>query len=277
MVKKDIEVFLLSKRGYLKKAPLNVAKALWKMSSKNVPKNSTELNKELNMIKDVQQSLRTAFGVQTTAADEKILDAYASIIAEKNRPKRRLFFDLEVSANIVFSWRIGRDIDLSPDNIIQERAIICACYKWEGEDKVHSLKWEKGCDKDLLIRFSKIVDSADEIIGQNSDRFDIKWLRARCIYHGIPISPKFNSIDTLKMARAGFNFNSNKLDYMGQFLGVGKKIHTEYDLWKKIMMNNCTDSMKKMVTYCQQDVLLLEKVYNKLQPYCPPKRFKYRI
>lgn len=277
MLKKDIEVFLLGKRGYLKKAPLNVAKALWKTSSKAVlPKNSKELNKELDMIKDVQQSLRTAFGVQTTAADEKVLDAYAKIIEEKNRPKRRLFFDLEVSANIVFSWRIGRDIDLSPDNIIQERAIICACYKWEGEDKVYSLKWDKGCDKDLLLKFSKIMDSADEVIGQNSDRFDIKWLRTRCIYHGIAVSPKFNSIDTLKMARAGFNFNSNKLDYMGQFLSLGQKIKTEYDLWKDIMLYNSKEAMNKMVDYCKQDVNLLEQVYVKLQAFSPVKRFKYR-
>lgn len=192
------------------------------------------------------------------------------------RPKRRLFFDLEVSANIVFSWRVGRECSISTEDIIKERAIICVCWKWEHERTVHHLKWDEGCDKQLLIDFAKIINEADEVLTQNGDSFDIKWLRARCIHHRIPVSPKFNSIDTLKMARAGFKFNSNKLDYMGQFLGLGQKIKTEYGLWKDITLKNCPIAMNKMVKYCKRDVVLLEDVYKQLQPYCPTKRFKYK-
>ena len=50
----------------------------------------------------------------------------------------------------------------------------------------------------MFEKFSKIIDSTDEIIAQNGDKYDIKWLRARCIFHDIPISVKFNSIDTLR-------------------------------------------------------------------------------
>jgi len=125
------------------------------------------------------------------------------------------------------------------------------------------------------VKFSKIINTADEVITQNGDAFDIKWLRARCIYHDIEVSPKFNSIDTLKMARSGFKFNSNKLDYMGQYLNLGKKIKTDYGLWKDIMLNNSRTAMDKMVEYCKQDVNLLEQVYNKLKKFCPEKKFKY--
>ena len=37
------------------------------------------------------------------------------------------------------------------------------------------------------------------------------------------------------------------------------------------------DAMKKMVTYCKEDVVQLEKVYGKLQDYCPVKKFRYKI
>lgn len=194
----------------------------------------------------------------------------------ETKPKRKLFFDLEVSANIVFSWRVGRDVSLTPNDIIQERAVICACWKWEGQKKLNHLQWDNGCDKKLLQEFAKVIDEADEVVTQNGDSFDIKWLRGRCIYHGIPVSTKLNSIDTLKMARAGFKFNSNKLDYMGQYLGVGQKIKTEYDLWKNITLYNDATSMRKMVRYCKEDVALLERVYNKLQPFCPVKKFRYK-
>jgi RNase H-like protein len=213
--------------------------------------------------------------VNARAKVRTIIDKVETVL-DPARPKRRLFFDLEVSANIVFSWRIGRDVSLSTDDIIQERAIICACWKWEHERTTHSLEWKDGCDKDLLIEFAKVIDSADEVLTQNGDAFDIKWLRARCIYHGIPVTSKFNSIDTLKMARSGFKFNSNKLDYMGKFLGLGQKIKTEYGLWKDITLKNCPVAMKKMVKYCKRDVILLEDVYSKLQPYCVPKKFRYK-
>jgi uncharacterized protein YprB with RNaseH-like and TPR domain len=255
-----------------------VAKKIWKKSPKHtLPKDKKELQKELDIIREVQSNLRKAVSIETEVFDNGLMDIYQKIIDEKNRPKRRLFFDIETSPNVVFSWRIGYKINLSHDNIINERAVICVCWKWEGEEKVHSLQWDKGCDKDLLSKFSKIIDSADEVIGQNSDKFDIKWLRTRAIYHNIPISPKFNSIDTLKMARTGFNFNSNKLDYMGKFLGVGGKNQTGYDLWKDIILSNSKQAMLTMIEYCKVDVIRLEGVYHKLQPYCPIKKFKYKL
>lgn len=276
ITRKQIEAFLLTKQGYLKKSSLETAKRLW-LTSNIKPKTKSELQRDLDLISDVKSKLSKAKSIQNTQQEETLLQTYQEIIDQVNRPKRKLFFDLEVSANIVFSWRIGNDISLPHDSIIKERAIICVCYKWNDEKEVHSIEWKNGCDKDLLKKFAKIIDSADEVIGQNSDRFDIKWLRARCIHHDIPVSPKFNSIDTLKMAKAGFYFNSNKLDYMGQFLGLGKKIKTESDLWKNITLFNDRKAMKSMVTYCKQDVNLLEQVYNKLQKFCPVKKFRYKV
>lgn len=278
MVKREIEGFLLAKQGYLKKSPFNVAKALWKISNKHsLPKNKDELYKELKQIKEVQTNLRLAKTIQHTTEDDFLISAYNDILQEKNKPKRKLFFDIEVSPNIVLSWRLGNEVSLPHDSLIQERAIICICWKWADDDKVYSVQWDKGDDKAMLIKFAKIMDSADEVIGQNSDRFDIKWVRTRCLYHGIPLSVKFNSLDTLKMAKAGFTFNSNKLDYMSKFMGFGGKIKTDYDLWKDILLKNDNEAMRKMVTYCKGDVLELEKVYLKLQEYCPIKKFRYKI
>lgn len=278
LTKATIKTFLLSKRGYIKKSPAKVAKALFKSQPHSLVKKSLEeAAKELKMIREIQSTLRAASTYVASKEEEDIIDIYDKIMLQRQQPKKRLFFDIEVSPDIVLSWGVGNKINISHDSIIQERAIICICWKWEGEDKVYSLKWNKGDDKEMLQKFAKIADSADELIAQNGDNFDIKWLRTRCLYHKIPISPKFNSIDTLKMARANFRFNANRLDYMGKFLGFGGKIKTEYDMWKKILLDNDTNSMSLMVEYCKEDVLLLEKVYNRLQEYCPIKKFKYKF
>lgn len=184
---------------------------------------------------------------------------------------KRLFFDVEVSPNIGFFWKSGYKLNISYDNIIKERAIICICYKWENESKVHFLHWNKGDDKKLINDFAKVIIQADEVVGHNGDNFDLKWFRTRCLYHGIKSLPQFKSLDTLKISRKEFNFNSNKLDYIAKFLGFGGKINTDFGLWKEITLNNDAKSLKKMIKYCCKDVILLEKVYKKLELYTTHK------
>lgn len=196
------------------------------------------------------------------------------MIEKQNKKFKRLFFDIETSPNLVYSWNIGRDISIDYKSIVQERAIICICWKWEHEHMVHSLQWNKGDDKQMLKTFTEMIQDADEIIGHNSDQFDIKWLRARCIYHGIPMIPDYTSVDTLKLSRKGFRFNSHRLDYIAKFLGLGEKLNTGFDLWKDIMLKNDKTAMKKMIKYCCNDVKLLEKVFKKLDPYVLHKSHK---
>lgn len=185
---------------------------------------------------------------------------------------KRLFFDIETSPNVVYSWNIGYKLNIDYNNIIKERAIICICYKWEGENKVYYLKWNKGDDKKMIYDFFKVIEQADEVIGHNSDKFDIKWFKSRAIFHGIKNMPEFKSIDTLKLSRKHFKFNSNRLDYIGQYLGLGRKVDTGgFDLWKSIIADNNTTAMNKMIKYCSNDVLLLEKVYKKLEGYSTHK------
>ena len=102
---------------------------------------------------------------------------------------KRLFYDIETSPNIGFFWSSGYKVSIPPDNIIKERAIICICYKWEGQSKVHSLSWEEGCDKALLSHFMEVASLADELVAHNGDRFDEKWIRTRCLIHGISCPP----------------------------------------------------------------------------------------
>jgi len=188
-----------------------------------------------------------------------------------SKPKR-LYFDIETSPNIGFFWSAGYKLNIDYSNIIREREIICICYKWEGERKVHSLQWDgKQSDKKMLLDFMRVMKEADEMIGHNGDKFDLAWIRTRCLFHRIPMFPTYRTIDTLKAARSKFRFNSNRLNYIADYLGVGNKHHTTFDLWKKIVLDKCDSSMKKMVAYCKQDVKLLERVFVEIAPHLEPK------
>lgn len=185
---------------------------------------------------------------------------------------RRLFFDIETSFDIGWFWRSGYNQTITTDQIIKERAVICLSFKWEGEDKVYNLKWDDNqCDKGLLKEFSQIMMQANEVIAHNGDRFDIKWLRTRCLIHRIPFPTYVKSLDTLKKVKSMFNFQSNKLDYIAEMLGFGNKLPTGIDLWKEIIFDKSEEAMKTMVEYCNHDVVLLEDVYNAIQSYIKPE------
>jgi DNA-directed RNA polymerase subunit M/transcription elongation factor TFIIS len=179
----------------------------------------------------------------------------------------RCYFDIETSPNIVASFQIGYNVRLSHYNIIQERKIICICWKFEGEKKVHSLTWDKNQDdKTMLIQFAEATKRATEMVAHNGDRYDIKWINTRLLFHELP-PIEYNTLDTLKKVRSTFYLNSNKLDYLGRYLNLGKKLdHTGLQLWLDVMEGK-QRALNNMVKYCKQDVKLLESVFNRIKPY----------
>lgn len=193
-------------------------------------------------------------------------------VQRAGRKLRRLFMDIETSPNVVLSWRIGFKINLDHSNILKERAVICIGWKWGGESEIHSLHWDENQnDKTMLEKFAEVAEEADEIVMHNGDRFDLPWFKTRCLFHGIHTFPEYKTVDTLQWARRKFYFNSNRLDYIAKFLGLGGKIKTEFGLWKEIVLNKCPESMRLMLTYCKRDVGLLEQVWKRLSDAVPHK------
>jgi uncharacterized protein YprB with RNaseH-like and TPR domain len=180
--------------------------------------------------------------------------------------RRRLFFDIETSPNVGLFWSAGYKQRVDYDNIIKERAIICIAYKWEEEKEVYCIQWDgKQSDKKLLQKFIEVANQSIELVGHNGDKFDLPWIRTRCLYHRIDMFPHYTSVDTLKISRSKFKFNSNRLNYIANYLGLGGKIKTDFALWKKIVLQNDKAAMKKLADYCKRDVILLENVYNHLK------------
>lgn len=185
---------------------------------------------------------------------------------------KRLFFDIETSYCEGWFWRPQFKTNITYDQVLKDNAIICICYKWEGTNKTYHLEWDKGSDKAMIKKFYDVLLLADEVVGHNGDNFDMKWVRTRCLLHGVKSMPEIKTIDTLKIARSKFKFKSNRLDNIGKELGFGGKKDTGgIELWHDIIQRNSKSSMKKMVDYCKRDVELLEKIYVKLSGFANPK------
>jgi predicted RNA-binding Zn-ribbon protein involved in translation (DUF1610 family) len=193
----------------------------------------------------------------------------------QNRKPRILLWDIETTHNLVATFRLFGEDYIPHQNLIQERYIVCAAWKWLGESKVHTVAttdnpelFAKDPHNDLHVvqTLQDVLSEADVIVHHNGDTYDIKFFRGRSLYHQFPPIPPFKSVDTKKIAKQHFMFNSNRLDYLGQFLGVGRKADTRTGLWLDVLKGS-KKAIKEMVTYNKQDVLLLEDIFLKLMPY----------
>lgn len=186
------------------------------------------------------------------------------------REPRILVVDIETSPNVGLFWSSGHKIAVGPENILEERQVICIAFKWLGHKSTHSLVWDykKGNkrDKQMLAEFSKVYAAADAVVAHNGDNFDIKWLKTRILYHKLPPLAETTQIDTLKEYRKNFKFNSNRLDYVAKFLGQEGKNPMSFEDWKLVMKGNAA-ATRKMVKYCKKDVELLADLYERTRPY----------
>lgn len=185
---------------------------------------------------------------------------------------RILSLDLETAPNTGFSWGKWEQ------NIIrfkEEWYILCFAYKWLGEKKVHTVslpdfrgyKNNPTNDRNLVKKLHELFSEADVLIAHNGDAFDIKKANARFTFHGFNPPAPYRTLDTRKIARKYFSFNSNKLDDLGEHLKLGRKEHTGgFDLWMGCMSGDMK-SWKKMLKYNKQDVVLLEKIYLRMRPW----------
>lgn len=177
-----------------------------------------------------------------------------------------LLFDIETAPNLAYVWgKYEQDVIAFES----EWHLLSVAYKWLGEDSVKCITAEgsKNNDRGLAKKLRDLFDKADVIIAHNGDAFDIKKARARFVFHGLKPPSQFATVDTYKVAKRYFNFNSNKLNDLGIYLKVGQKVkHTGFDLWLGCMSDK-KKSWKLLKKYNKQDVVLLEKVYQKLLPW----------
>lgn len=124
----------------------------------------------------------------------------------------------------------------------------------------------------VVMQTSEKTFIANGYLMHNCDRYDTKFLTTRALKHGIKALPKYQSTDTLKIAKRHFMFNSNKLDYIAQFLDIGHKTkHRGLEMWDDIILRNDEKALEEMIEYNVQDVFLTEEVYTKLMEYSIPK------
>ena len=188
-----------------------------------------------------------------------------------------LLVDLETSPNLAFVWgKYEQDVIAYQ----KESYLLSFAYKWFGQKGVHAYSlpdfplYKKDTENDfqLVSKLHQLMNEADIIVAHNGDNFDIKRSNASFITHGLQPPPPHKTIDTLKLARKYFAFNSNKLNDLCDHLSLGEKVKTGgFDLWKGCLEGDMK-AWRKMIRYNKHDVELLEKLYKKILPWMDNER-----
>ena len=190
-----------------------------------------------------------------------------------NKKPSVLFFDIETMANLAYVWNL-----YETDVISVEKPwyVLSFAYKWLGEKTIYAFSLpnfdgyekDKTNDKELCRMMWKLLDEADVVVAHNGTAFDVKKMTAKFVQHGFPPPTPYQQIDTLTIAKKYFKFDSNKLDNLAQYLGIGQKVNTGgFELWEGCGVRDDKSAWKKMVQYNKHDVWLLEKIYKKFLPY----------
>lgn len=186
-------------------------------------------------------------------------------------PHRVLLFDTETAPLLSYLWQLKTDY-VNADMVIRESFMLTWSAKWEDDDKVHhgrlTRKEAVGQDDSRIVgKLADLLRQADVLVAHNITGFDVPKVNGRLLVNDLPPLGPLRTIDTLTLARKTFKVASNRLDYLGQLLGIGQKQPTGLDLWKRCYRGEPA-ALRQMDEYCQHDVVgLLEPIYQRIKPY----------
>jgi len=225
-----VKEFLINNPGYLKKSPYKLSERL-----------AIDSDICYLALKDTKLSLKNK--------------------VQSNKPQPKvLIYDLEVSYNIVKSWRVGYNLNINPSDIIEERKIICVSYKWLGEDQIYNIQWDKNHNDNTIIRPDEIPEEEPGRYILNITEADWEYTRNKPTFATVALSGSYNDLDNKLTAGLGILMNSNELTVDGsKFMSVPvanaaiasmqTQIDTKTPVVRTITINGITQDLESNRTW----------------------------
>lgn len=177
-----------------------------------------------------------------------------------------LLLDIETSPNLAYVWGIWEQ-NVNVNHMVSSSTTLCWAAKWLGNKKVMFDSVHQSTEKQMLKGIHRLLNDADAVVHYNGKKFDVPTLNKEFLLNGMMPPAPYKQIDMLQQSRSAFRFQSNKLDYVAQQLGLGRKTaHEGFQLWVKCMAGDKA-AWKRMKKYNMNDVVLLEKVYQRMLPW----------
>lgn len=176
-----------------------------------------------------------------------------------------LLLDIETSPNLAYVWGMWKQ-NISMDKIVAKGHVLCFAAKWYGQREMMFSSTRDG-QKAMLRRIHRLLDESDMVVHYNGKSFDIPTLNKEFVTKGMNPPAPYKQVDLLEVVRDQFRFPINKLDYVAQTLGIGRKVrHPGFQMWVDCMAGD-DRAWRKMEKYNRRDVVVLERLYDRLKPW----------
>lgn len=181
-----------------------------------------------------------------------------------------LLIDTETSAAKVYTFN-RFNANFGQDHVHEEGGkILVASWKWLDESEVHAVymtpkQIKRGDDRKVVEKLYRVYRQADAIVAHNAKRFDHKVIQTRGLVHNLGMLPTVKVLDTYEVAKRRLKLPSNSLDSIAAYFKLGRKTDSGGISQWGLVQEGDKEAMTKMVDYCKDDVLLLEKVFLKLR------------
>jgi len=184
--------------------------------------------------------------------------------------KKILFLDIETAAMLVNVFQLKQHGWIAPHNIKEQSYTMCYAAKWKGNPEIDFTTTARG-HKRMLERVHSLLEEADGVVHYNGKKFDMRTLNAEFLLHGLPPMKNYPvQIDLLPLIRRTFLLPAYSLDFVCQYLGLGKKVKNPAGLWdacreaRYYPKDKCWEKMERYNTH---DIRLLERLYKHVRPW----------
>lgn len=153
---------------------------------------------------------------------------------------------------------------IQPNDVTDWPRTICAAWRFKGERKIgFAAEWESSLNEMHEILWH-LYDEADIVVGHNIDAFDTAKLRSGWLEGGFLPPAPWKSIDTLKVARQIFGFESNTLDSLCKRLSIQAKVDKYDPNVAKAALAGDVRAQRRLKRYNQGDIVATEALYERL-------------
>lgn len=123
-------------------------------------------------------------------------------------------------------------------------------------------------DKTIVVDVASELRKHAIVVGHYSQRFDVRFLRAKMLRHGVEPLPSMFGIDTWKIAKDNFKVSNRRMKSLSIFAQIPmEKEEPSGDRWMRAAFGGERKAMDAIVSHNVTDVELLEKLAAISFPY----------
>jgi uncharacterized protein YprB with RNaseH-like and TPR domain len=212
-------------------------------------------------------ALAESFGVTYDTARHWVSDAGVTRKHVKSPPKMVVtvpeLLEMRPSVHLDFVC-----FDLETSNFEADFSVIlCATIKPYGLPPIvfradHYPEWETNRADDYRITraIAEELRKHAIVVSHYGQGFDIPFLRAKMVKHGLDPLPQMFGVDSWRIAQKNFKVSSRRLKNLAQYFDIGEKDTVEGRLWMEAAYNGSREAMDRVVEHNIKDVEILEKL-----------------